>query len=86
MIRVDLRTGIQRVVRALLLALIESPPTGYLFEPVYLSDSGGVWHWRYARNFMLSLMSCPTGWLLDEPVDMQLPYARAWGEDFFCNL
>lgn len=41
MVRVDLRTGIQRVVRALLLALIESPPTGYLFEPVFLSDSGG---------------------------------------------
>jgi glycosyltransferase involved in cell wall biosynthesis len=81
MIRVDLRTGIQRVVRALLLALIESPPTGYLFEPVYLSDSGGVWHWRYARNFMLSLMSCPTGWLLDEPVDMQ-PGDQFLGLDF----
>ncbi|MNJ12656.1 D-inositol-3-phosphate glycosyltransferase [compost metagenome] len=70
-IRVDLRTGIQRAVRALLLALIDSPPPGYLFEPVFLSDSGNVWHWRYARNFTLSLMGCPSGWLLDEPVDMQ---------------
>ncbi|MHC8400002.1 glycosyltransferase [Pseudomonas sp. MDT1-17] len=81
MIRVDLRTGIQRVVRALLLALIESPPTGYLFEPVFLSDSGGDWHWRFARNFMLSLMGCSTGWLLDEPVDMQ-PGEQFLGLDF----
>lgn len=81
LIRVDLRTGIQRVVRALLLALIESPPTGYLFEPIFLSDSGGEWHWRYARNFMLSLMGCPTGWLLDEPVDMQ-PGEQFLGLDF----
>ncbi|WP_460096904.1 glycosyltransferase [Pseudomonas sp. S3_C01] len=81
MIRVDLRTGIQRVVRALLLALIESPPADYLFEPVFLSDSGGDWHWRYARNFMLSLMGCPTGWLLDEPVDMQ-PGEQFLGLDF----
>jgi glycosyltransferase involved in cell wall biosynthesis len=81
MVRVDLRTGIQRVVRALLLALIESPPAGYLFEPIFLSDSGGDWHWRYARNFMLSLMGCPTGWLLDEPVDMQ-PGEQFLGLDF----
>lgn len=81
MVRVDLRTGIQRVVRALLLALIESPPAGYLFEPVYLSDSGGVWNWRFARNFMLSLMGSPTGWLIDEPVDMQ-PGEQFLGLDF----
>jgi len=85
MIRVELRTGIQRVVRALLLALIESPPTGYLFEPVFLSDSGGVWHWRYARNFMLSLMGCPTGWLVDEPLDMQ-PGDQFLGLDFSSSI
>jgi glycosyltransferase involved in cell wall biosynthesis len=81
MVRVDLRTGIQRVVRALLLALIESPPAGFLFEPVYLSDSAGGWHWRYARNFMLTLMGCPSEFLVDEPVDMQ-PGEQFLGLDF----
>ena len=79
--RVDLRTGIQRVVRALLLALIESPPAGYLFEPVFLCNTTGAWHWRHARNFMLTLMGCPTGWLRDDPVDMQ-PGDQFLGLDF----
>ncbi len=81
MARVDLRTGIQRVVRALLLTLIESPPPGYLFEPVYLSNANGAWHWRCARNFMLTLMGCPTGWLRDDAVDMQ-PGEQFLGLDF----
>jgi len=71
MVRVDLRTGIQRVVRALLLALIESPPAGYLFEPIFLCNTTGAWEWRYARNFMLTLMGSPSGWLPDDLVDMQ---------------
>jgi glycosyltransferase involved in cell wall biosynthesis len=79
--RVDLRTGIQRVVRALLLALIESPPAGYLFEPVFLCNTGGAWHWRYARNFMLTLLGCPTDWMRDDPVDMQ-PGDQFLGLDF----
>ncbi|EIK95635.1 glycosyl transferase, group 1 [Pseudomonas sp. M47T1] len=81
MARVDLRTGIQRVVRALLLALVDSPPAGYLFEPVFLCNTTGAWHWRYARNFMLTLMGCPTGWLRDDPVDMQ-PGDQFLGLDF----
>lgn len=81
MARVDLRTGIQRVVRALLLALVESPPAGYLFEPVFLCNTTGAWHWRYARNFMLELMGCPTGALRDDPVDMQ-PGEQFLGLDF----
>ncbi|MDY1045536.1 glycosyltransferase [Pseudomonas coleopterorum] len=81
MARIDLRTGIQRVVRALLLALIESPPPGYLFEPVLLSNVGGAWHWRYARSFMMALMGCPNDWLRDDPVDMQ-PGEQFLGLDF----
>lgn len=81
MARIDLRTGIQRVVRALLLALIESPPPGYLFEPVLLSNVGDSWHWRYARSFMMALMGCPNEWLRDDPVDMQ-PGEQFLGLDF----
>jgi glycosyltransferase involved in cell wall biosynthesis len=54
--RNDLRTGIQRVVRALLMELIESPPPGYRIEPVYLCDRVGAWHLRYARKYTLGLI------------------------------
>lgn len=67
--RNDLKTGIERVARALMLALLESPPAGYRIEPAYLSDAGGVWHHRYARGYALGLLGCPSDVLLDEPVD-----------------
>ena len=66
--RYDLKTGIERVARALMLALLESPPAGYRIEPVYLTDTGGAWHYRYARCYTLGLLGCPTEALMDEPV------------------
>lgn len=54
----DLKTGIQRVVRALLIELIKSPPPSYRIEPVYLTDEGGYWHYLYARRYTLQLMEC----------------------------
>ncbi len=55
----DLRTGIQRVVRAVILALLEAPPVGFRVEPVFLSNATGRWHYRYARRFTLGLLGCP---------------------------
>ncbi|WP_337879013.1 glycosyltransferase [Rheinheimera sp.] len=69
--RTDLKTGIQRVVRAILLALFESPPTGYRIEPVYISDANGEWHMRHARDYTLGLLNCPKGWIEDETVEPQ---------------
>ena len=54
----DRKTGIERVARALLLALIESPPVGFRIEPIYLCDHGGEWHYRYAHSFTLTLLGC----------------------------
>ena len=54
--RTDLRTGIQRVVRAQLLELIKLQPTGYRVEPIYLSQENGKWLYRYARKFISSLL------------------------------
>ena len=62
----DIRTGIQRVVRALLLALLEAPPEGFRVEPVYLSRDGRGWHYRYARRFTLGLLGCPPEALDDD--------------------
>ena len=65
----DLKTGIERVARSLLLALLEAPPAGYRVEPVYLSDNGGEWHYRYARRYTLGLLNIPQEVLDDERVE-----------------
>lgn len=67
--RTDLKTGIERVARALVMAMLESPPTGYRVEPVYLTNEGGVWHYRYARSYTLGLLECPPDALVDEVVE-----------------
>jgi glycosyltransferase involved in cell wall biosynthesis len=67
--RNDLKTGIERVVRALLLALLEAPPEGWRVEPVFLSDDGGRWHYRAASSFVLELLGCPAQALLGEVIN-----------------
>lgn len=67
--RNDLKTGIERVVRALILALLEAPPTGCRIEPVYLDEFAGKWHYRLACHYTLGLMGCPTETLYDEIVE-----------------
>lgn len=67
--RNDLKTGIERVVRALMLALLGAPPIGCRIEPVYLEEVAGKWHYRRACQYTLRLMECPTEILYDEIVD-----------------
>ena len=68
--RNDLKTGIQRVVRALVAELLQCPPSGFRVEPVYFGDQGGLkWHYRYARQWTAQLLDFPGGDLIDEPVD-----------------
>ena len=67
--RHDLQTGIQRVVRALVKELINQPPEGFRVEPVYLTEQGGAWHYRYARAWTARAMGLSPELLPDEPVD-----------------
>ena len=67
--RNDLKTGIQRVVRALVWELVQAPPPGFRVEPVYLTDEGGAWHYRYAREWTSGALGFPGDWMDDEPVD-----------------
>jgi len=67
--RNDLKTGIERVASALIRALLDAAPGGYRVEPVYLSNAGGGWRYRYARRYTLSLLGCPTDDLADEIVE-----------------
>jgi glycosyltransferase involved in cell wall biosynthesis/predicted SAM-dependent methyltransferase len=62
----NLKTGIERVSRTILMEMIQSPPDGYRIEPVYLSDQGGYWHYKYARKYTLGLLGCNPELLEDD--------------------
>lgn len=70
--RHDLKTGIERVVRAQLLALIANPPKGWRIEPVYLSDEGGAWHYRYARAATCALLGMASIPWLEHQTDSEV--------------
>lgn len=62
----DARTGVQRVTRSILKALLENPPEGYVVEPVYATPlSLG---YRYARAFTAGFQGM-TGDLRDDPIE-----------------
>jgi glycosyltransferase involved in cell wall biosynthesis len=58
-VRHDLGTGIERVVRMQLLELLRQPPPASRVEPVYLSNDNGHWRYRYARGYAGSLLGMP---------------------------
>ncbi|BEV54087.1 glycosyltransferase [Burkholderia contaminans] len=66
LVRVDARSGIQRVVRNLLKEWLDSPPDGFRVEPVYATTKDS---YRYARDFTMRMMGFEDGWLHDEPID-----------------
>lgn len=53
----DLQTGIERVVRAQLLALIANPPAGFRVEPVLLAQVEGRWRYLYAQAYTAKLLA-----------------------------
>lgn len=69
MVQLDARTGISRVVRSILLALIASPPPGYRVEAVY--GDGGNRPYRYARAFTLGLIGAAGMALEDAPIEQR---------------
>ncbi|WP_133637077.1 glycosyltransferase [Zavarzinia compransoris] len=84
----DAKTGIQRVVRSILARLIESPPPGYVVEPVQIEDH----FFRYARVFADKAYNVPAAVLPNAPVEFdkgdiylaidwvpdRLPQAEGW--------
>lgn len=53
----DARTGIQRVMRAQLLALIDAEPHGFRIEPVRASKEQGKWRLRLAQSYANELLA-----------------------------
>ena len=70
MVRRDAKSGIQRVVRSILLALLEAPPDGYRVEPVY-ADPAATSGYRYARELACSMLGIGAPPLPDEAVEVR---------------
>lgn len=66
MVQTDLRTGIQRVVRSIVIELIRNPPAGFRVEPVY-TRGGEPYH--YARRYMTQQLGSPDIGLPDTPIE-----------------
>ncbi len=82
--REDLRSGIQRVVRAQLLGLLAKPPADFRIEPIYLSNEGGEWRHRYARRFTSGLLGLPADTLDDEVISVR-PGDVYYMPDYFAH-
>ncbi|WP_229459294.1 glycosyltransferase [Massilia cavernae] len=78
----DIKTGIQRVVRSELLALIAAPPPGYRIEPVF--STGGNRNYHYARQFTLGMIGEKSLVMEDAPVEVR-PGDIFLGLDLFTN-
>lgn len=62
----DAKTGIQRVVRSILFALLKVPPTNYVVRPIYGCRKLGTY--RYASKY-LAANDISQDDLLDRPID-----------------
>lgn len=76
----DLKTGIERVVRAQLEVLLQSPPVGYRVEPVFLTHKNGYWHYQYAYEWTLMFLNLPAS---DAP-QANNPALLSKGDILFC--
>ena len=73
----DARSGIQRVVRAILQQWLQNPPDGYRVEPVYAkADQQGYW---YAKRFTNQFLGMSEADIQDSAVDI-------WQGDVFVGL
>jgi glycosyltransferase involved in cell wall biosynthesis len=82
LVQSDLKTGIQRVVRSVLLAMLNDPPPGFRIEPVFSHGGGNAY--RYARQFALGMTGTTDLALEDAPVDLR-PGDVFLGLDLFTN-
>ena len=64
----DPKTGIQRVVRAIVQELCRNPPSGDRVVPVYLTFERGGWRYRHARQWTQRLIGNPFRSGGDEPI------------------
>ena len=69
LVRVDARTGIQRVVKSILHEWLTHPPQGVRVETVYAADDGS---YRYARRFTFAFLGGPHPGVEDPVVEARI--------------
>ncbi|MHB1646865.1 MAG: glycosyltransferase [bacterium] len=62
----DLKTGIERVTKAIMLELLQNPPDGFRTEPVFFDGH----HYRYARKFIFEFLSIGQCEINDEVINI----------------
>ena len=67
-VRVDLRTGIQRAVRAIVSEFLKQDDCQPVY-PIYLSDDNDRWKYRYAHKWTLNGIGFDNSILDDQPVE-----------------
>ena len=82
LVQTDLKTGIQRVVRSVVLEMIANPPAGWRVEPVF--SVGGNRSYQYARSFALGMLGVAGLQLEDAPVELRAGDIF-FGLDLFTN-
>lgn len=82
LVRCDLKTGIQRVVREQLKVLLAMRGSAFRVEPVWLDNSDGEWKLRYARKFTSEMLGIPKEGMCDQLVSVG-PQDVYFGGDFF---
>jgi glycosyltransferase involved in cell wall biosynthesis len=66
----DLKTGIQRTVKAQYVGLLQKSPENVIVEPIGLTDKGGFWHFEFRRDWALKFHSVELSGL-DDDVNFQ---------------
>ncbi len=65
LVKKDHATGIQRVVRSILIHWLSNPPQGWRMQPVYVTKYDG---YLYAHQFTSKLLGCDKPFLKDIPI------------------
>lgn len=73
----DVKSGIQRVVRAILNQFLHKQQEEWIVEPVYANESSKGYY--YARNFTCKFLNIPNDWIKDSPIE-------TWRGDIFLGL
>ncbi|OSS42404.1 glycosyl transferase, group 1 family protein [Desulfurella amilsii] len=53
LVQYDLKTGIERVTKAIMFELLKNPPEGFRIEPIFFDGD----HYRYARKFTFKFLN-----------------------------
>jgi glycosyltransferase involved in cell wall biosynthesis len=92
LIKSDSRSGIQRVVRSILVELLANPPAGFRVEPVFVGADHGYCYARQFNGQSAAVRSYPTDdFLLPRRGDMflgldLLPYMATQCADYYAML